>query len=749
MHKNYPSNSIFNFKSKLNTSEKESNPSNTTSFFEKTYDLNEIDFDRPITLEESDTKKSRNNKNNSKAFNSLFSRKSSNSSQNLYNFNESKFSVEKGKDIEDNNNSKQKNSRNINKNIRRRQKTEDESPENSGKTMKSSISSFNIYKTGTKYKGISIKNDSSNTVIPLGPKNSFGTIRNAISPKRIPFEPKKNIFSLKNEISPKRIPFSPKKNDDAPINRIPPITSQKLFEKDFDISDMRDNSINKIPIFPKLSGSILKKDSSSKQLPFFSKLSESTMKKDYSTKQLPFYNKLTENTKNRDNSSKKLLSQSNITFKNKNYSSKILPFVTEKKNSSIKNKKNQKNITNLDENRTLQIEKQKNENIKYENATKEVENKEIVKKRRPNIPKYEKRLSSKNIKFKKKKEKEKEPEDKTVKLENYEKISRDRKNSIEPSRKKSSKHIKMGTEFTTYTFIKNCEALSTAGRDDDGLTKTNQDTYILEKNINGVLNFNIFGVLDGHGVNGHFASQFVKRYMISRIKNHPSIKNLDNPKEIYKKLIENRYEIIASIFMDADNQITKEKFNCEMSGTTCNIVIQLEEHIICANAGDSRSFLVYDETNTQNNLTNTKIYFLSYDCKPQIPNEKKRIESFGGVVLQDGDSSGPFRVWIKGEKYPGLAISRSIGDMDAKKVGVIPNPQIIEYTLGSHSKYMIICSDGIWEYISNEEAMVITNKYYLRNDPKGLCQDLTNISTSRWLKDDIAVDDITVVVVFF
>ena len=39
---------------------------------------------------------------------------------------------------------------------------------------------------------------------------------------------------------------------------------------------------------------------------------------------------------------------------------------------------------------------------------------------------------------------------------------------------------------------------------------------------------------------------------------------------------------------------------------------------------------------------------------------------------------------------------------------------------------MITCSDGIWEFISNEEAMEIGNKYYLKNDPLGLCNELIN-----------------------
>ena len=33
--------------------------------------------------------------------------------------------------------------------------------------------------------------------------------------------------------------------------------------------------------------------------------------------------------------------------------------------------------------------------------------------------------------------------------------------------------------------------------------------------------------------------------------------------------------------MDPDAQIAKEKFDCKNSGTTCVIVILLEENIIC------------------------------------------------------------------------------------------------------------------------------------------------------------------------
>ena len=315
----------------------------------------------------------------------------------------------------------------------------------------------------------------------------------------------------------------------------------------------------------------------------------------------------------------------------------------------------------------------------------------------------------------------------------------------------------LNDDFSSTIFVKKSEALSLAGKNEYGQKKTNQDNYVIEKNVNGILNFNIFGVLDGHGDDGHHASAFVKRYIIYRIKNHPLIKKLDEPKEIYKQLIANHYEIISNIFLDADIQIQKEKFDVQRSGTTVVLVIQLEERIICANTGDSRAIAIYDDSIDSNKLLNSKIFYLSYDCKPELPNEKNRIYKCGGVVekahYSDIDSEDeariPYRVWVKDEDYPGLAMSRSIGDIDAKKVGVIPNPQIVEYCIGPFTKYILICSDGIWEFMKNEDCMKIANKFYLRNDPIGLCHELSQESIKIWEKKEIVIDDITVLVIFF
>ena len=299
-------------------------------------------------------------------------------------------------------------------------------------------------------------------------------------------------------------------------------------------------------------------------------------------------------------------------------------------------------------------------------------------------------------------------------------------------------------------YIKSCSFISISGENDEGNKKINQDSFIIKRNINGILNFNIFGVLDGHGEHGHYASQFVSRFIFNSIKNNPIIKKCSSAEEIYEKITSNNYKLIENIFLDADVQITKEKFDYRTSGTTCVIIIQLNQKIICANAGDSRAIIVYN--NGKDLLKESKIFPLSHDFKPDLTNERKRIYEYGGIVrraFDDIDEDGPYRVYMRGEDFPGLAMSRSIGDIDSKKIGVIPNPEFIEYNISEETKYMIICSDGIWEFMSNKKVMEIANEYYINNDSKGLCKCLYETSVKYWNEAQCYLDDITAIAVFF
>ena len=296
--------------------------------------------------------------------------------------------------------------------------------------------------------------------------------------------------------------------------------------------------------------------------------------------------------------------------------------------------------------------------------------------------------------------------------------------------------------------VKKVGSFSQAGKGEDGFTKVNQDSFLVLQNQYNFKDFNIFSVLDGHGVNGHLVSRFVTKYFTSFFKNNKKMNQYINDEDtVCYRLKKNEYDILKRAFRHAERDISKNSdIDANFSGTTCVMVFQIGEKLICANVGDSRAIIV---KGTDNNLD---IKPLSIDQKPNDPEESKRIEENGGEISQyeeDGEKSGPFRVWKKGEVYPGIAMSRSIGDLIASTLGVIPEPKFIEDKVDKDTKFIVVASDGVWEFLDNKAVTDIVMPYYKKNDPDGACKALIKESTEWWNKEDIVVDDITVVCVFF
>ena len=297
--------------------------------------------------------------------------------------------------------------------------------------------------------------------------------------------------------------------------------------------------------------------------------------------------------------------------------------------------------------------------------------------------------------------------------------------------------------------VKKVGSFSQAGKGEDGFTKVNQDSFLVLQNQYNFKDFNIFSVLDGHGVNGHLVSRFVTKYFTSFFKNNKKMNQYINDEDtICYRLKKNEYDILKRAFRHAERDISKNSdIDANFSGTTCVMVFQIGEKLICANVGDSRAIIV---KGTNNNDLDIKP--LSIDQKPDDPEESKRIVENGGEISQyeeDGEKSGPFRVWKKGEVYPGIAMSRSIGDLIASTLGVIPEPKFIEDKVDKDTKFIVVASDGVWEFLDNKAVTDIVMPFYKKNDPDGACKALIKESTEWWNKEDIVVDDITCVVVFF
>ena len=293
--------------------------------------------------------------------------------------------------------------------------------------------------------------------------------------------------------------------------------------------------------------------------------------------------------------------------------------------------------------------------------------------------------------------------------------------------------------------VKNVGSYSQAGKSEDGFTKVNQDSFLVLQSEYNLKDFNIFCVMDGHGNNGHLVSRYLMKYINLFFKNNKKM-NASNQNEdsIYNRLKKSDYHILRRLFRHAERDLHKKtKIDANFSGTTCVMVAQIGDRFICANIGDSRAIMI---------KTGNEIVPLSIDQKPDDPEESKRIVQNGGEISQyeeNGEKSGPYRIWKKGEVYPGIAMSRSVGDFIATSLGVVPEAKFIEEKIDQDCKFIVVASDGIWEFLDNKRVGEIVMPYYKNDDPDGACKALIKEATEWWNKEDIVVDDITVVVVFF
>ena len=287
------------------------------------------------------------------------------------------------------------------------------------------------------------------------------------------------------------------------------------------------------------------------------------------------------------------------------------------------------------------------------------------------------------------------------------------------------------------------------------MEKINQDALFKVKF--GDINYSYYGVCDGHGPSGHFVSDFIKSNIAFIVYKH--LKSLllnenknngnstDNLYDIDDSNI-NFNELFKTCFLSMDAKLNANKsIDIELSGTTCVSLLFCENRIISANVGDSRAIKGYFDVNKKK----WSYVTLSRDHKPSDKDESERIKKCNGLIHpyidDDGNYAGPDRVWIDDE-LPGLAMSRSFGDEIASRVGVFCEPEVKIFPFKEGDQFIVIASDGLWEYVSNDEVIEIVSEYFMQNDCDGAVSELYEVSHERWVQYDDYIDDISIIVVF-
>ncbi len=261
----------------------------------------------------------------------------------------------------------------------------------------------------------------------------------------------------------------------------------------------------------------------------------------------------------------------------------------------------------------------------------------------------------------------------------------------------------------------------------------NQDSFLVLR-IEG--HISLYGVFDGHGRQGHDVSNFVKEFLPKLIISDPAFHAGDMQAALMNGFLRTQDMI--------ESETHSKRLDAAASGTTCTLVIHRDKKLWVANVGDSRCVIAKPDGDS------FKAIDACRDHKPDIPEERERIISMGGVVMKPPMDVN-HRVYVKGFRFPGLAMSRALGDLIGyHRAGISAVPEINEFDLDGDES-LILCSDGVWEFLSSSDAIALIQDE-LTACPDSLhmeaAEKLCKVSWDKWMEEEkgAVVDDITAIV---
>ncbi|XP_075479191.1 putative protein phosphatase 2C 25 [Primulina tabacum] len=240
-----------------------------------------------------------------------------------------------------------------------------------------------------------------------------------------------------------------------------------------------------------------------------------------------------------------------------------------------------------------------------------------------------------------------------------------------------------------------------------GRREVMEDRYAAVVDLHGDSDQAFFGVFDGHG--GVKAAEFAAENLVKNVVHELERREHDEGIEF----------AVKKGFLTTDSEFLMQD---QQGGTCCVTALIRQGNLVVSNAGDCRA--VVSRGGVAESLTS--------DHRPSREDERDRIEALGGFVE---NRNGVWRV------LGSLAVSRAIGDQYLKQwITAEPDTRILK--LKPEHEFLLLASDGLWDKVSNQEAIDIARPLVSNLDkPMALsaCKKLVDLSASRGAIDDITV----------
>ena len=173
---------------------------------------------------------------------------------------------------------------------------------------------------------------------------------------------------------------------------------------------------------------------------------------------------------------------------------------------------------------------------------------------------------------------------------------------------------------------------------------------------------------------------------------------------------------------------------------------------------DASDATATDGDNDEEELGAFSAVELSFDHKVEREDELARVRAAGGQVQPAFEGTAgqyePARLFEDLQDFdagPGLTMTRAFGDWGARSLGFSHEPEVTRRALRPTDRFLILASDGVWEFIDSALAVEIVGAMYESGQPAQLAAlSLITAAANRWyaFEGPWYRDDITCVVVY-
>ena len=228
----------------------------------------------------------------------------------------------------------------------------------------------------------------------------------------------------------------------------------------------------------------------------------------------------------------------------------------------------------------------------------------------------------------------------------------------------------------------------------------------------------LFAVFDGHG--GAYVSNYLKDNFERFFSFNISIED---------SLI-NTFEIIEGNLIDQERKSTS--YEMKLTGSCALVAVIFNNEIVIANLGDSKAIIIEYDNEAQHYVIKEMNSILNANNKSEETRLRKLFPNETDIVICKNEGS----CYVKGILNP----TYSIGDFYLKYQNLYYNhyplkfkkrqrgtkfsreyighiPEIHKYKMNSKLKFLLLGSDGFWEYVTNED---ILNAIQLKKDKNKL-----------------------------